>query len=90
MQPQWLPGASLTFDLYDIDITDAIGQLTVQEIVNQCAAGAQALCEFVTRDSNGELQIVENRFINIAKATTRGMDIESVLRTQDLALRRGA
>jgi outer membrane receptor protein involved in Fe transport len=76
-EPQWLPGFGLTFDAYDIDITDAIGQLTVQDIVNQCYAGAQALCAFVTRDSNNELQIVENRFINIAKATTRGMDIEA-------------
>jgi outer membrane receptor protein involved in Fe transport len=75
-QPRWLPGFGLTFDLYDIDITDAIGQLTIQDIVNQCYAGVQALCEYVTRDSNGELQIVENLFINIAKATTRGMDIE--------------
>jgi outer membrane receptor protein involved in Fe transport len=76
-QPRWLPGFGLTFDIYDIDITDAIGQLTIQDIVNQCFAGVQALCAYVTRDSNGELLIVENLFINIAKATTRGMDIQA-------------
>ncbi|MET0292041.1 MAG: TonB-dependent receptor, partial [Steroidobacteraceae bacterium] len=76
-EPEWLSGSGFTFDFYDIDINGAIGQLTIQDIVNQCSLGVQALCAYVTRDSNGELQIVENLFINIAKATTRGLDIEA-------------
>ena len=43
-QPGWLPGFSTSVDYWDIDITGAIGTLGFQRIVDDCFAGAQAMC----------------------------------------------
>ncbi len=76
-QPTWLPGFGITTDLYDIDIKDAIGQLTVQDIVDECYAGVATLCSWITRDENGAISQMRNKFINIARARTRGVDFEA-------------
>ncbi len=76
-QPSWLPGVGLSADVYDIDIRDAIGQLTVQNIVDQCFAGVQSLCALITRDADGAISEIRNVFINIAQAKTRGVDVEA-------------
>jgi outer membrane receptor protein involved in Fe transport len=76
-QPNWLPGFGITTDLYDIDIKDAIGQLTVQNIVDECYAGVQSLCSWITRDEDGGISQIRNMFINIARARTRGVDFEA-------------
>ncbi len=76
-QPAWLPGFGVTTDFYDIDIKDAIGQLTVQNIVDRCFAGVQSQCEWITRDDEGSITQIRNVFINIARARTRGVDFEA-------------
>jgi outer membrane receptor protein involved in Fe transport len=76
-QPSWLTGFGISADVYDIDIKDAIGQLTVQNIVDQCFAGVQSLCALISRDSDGAINEIRNVFINIAQAKTRGIDIET-------------
>jgi iron complex outermembrane recepter protein len=75
-QPTWLPGFGVTADVYEIDIEDAIGQLTVQDIVDQCFEGVESLCSLITRDGIGTITQIRNVFINIAQAKTRGMDFE--------------
>jgi len=75
-QPSWLPGFGITADVYDIDIQGAIGQLLVQDIVDQCFAGVQSLCALISRDEAGAINQIRNVFINIAQAKTRGIDFE--------------
>jgi outer membrane receptor protein involved in Fe transport len=78
LQPAMLPGASFSVDWYRIKINGAIGQLGAQNVVNQCAAGATALCSLVTRDPTTQLPIlVGNVYVNINQALVRGIDFEA-------------
>ena len=78
LQPTFLPGSAFSVDWYRIKIDGAIGQLGAQNVVNQCAAGATALCSLVTRDVNTDLPIlVGNVYVNINEALVRGVDFEA-------------
>ena len=79
--PTFLRGFNLSADYYSIKIEDAIGQLGVQNIVNQCFAGATSLCSRLERDPTGALFRVNNGFLNINRLKTRGLDIEGSYRT---------
>jgi len=69
---------SFTIDRYDVDLDGAIGQVAAQTIVNTCAAsgGASSLCQFVIRDSTGQINRVESLFINLSNMRIRGVDLE--------------
>jgi outer membrane receptor protein involved in Fe transport len=78
LQPEFLPGSSFSVDWYRIKINGAIGQLGTQNVVNQCAAGATALCSLVTRDPTTQLPIlVGNVYVNINEQMVRGIDFEA-------------
>jgi|WetSurMetagenome_2_1015567.scaffolds.fasta_scaffold25724_2 iron complex outermembrane recepter protein len=78
LQPRFLPGSQFSVDWYRIKINGAIGQLGAQNVVNQCAAGATALCSLVTRDTVTDLPIlVGNVYVNINQALVRGIDFEA-------------
>ncbi len=90
LQPGFFPGASLSVDWYRIKIDGAIGQLGAQNVINQCAAGATALCSLVTRDTVTDLPIlVGNVYVNINTALVRGIDIEADY-THDIRLLGGS
>ncbi len=69
---------SMTIDGYEIDLDGSIGQLGSQTIVDTCAAsgGASSLCQFVIRDSTGQINRVEALFINLSNQRVRGVDLE--------------
>jgi iron complex outermembrane recepter protein len=69
---------SMTIDRYDVDLDGAIGQVASQTIVNTCAAsgGASSLCQFVVRDSTGQINRVESLFINLSNMRITGADLE--------------
>jgi iron complex outermembrane recepter protein len=76
-QPTWLDGLALSVDAFDIAIEGAIGQLTPQDIVDQCFAGATQLCGFITRGTDGNIAVIQNPFINTDQSKTRGLDLEA-------------
>jgi iron complex outermembrane receptor protein len=80
----FLPGLGLSVDYYKIDIKDAIGTVSVDQIVNSCFAGNQNFCAALTRqtNSNGVLVItdVANRPFNFAKVSAEGLDFEASYR----------
>jgi outer membrane receptor protein involved in Fe transport len=80
-RPSWLEGFSTSVDWYNIDISDAIGQLTAQNEVTSCANGSDpSLCQYVIRRDgapNGVIERVETLFINIAKQKISGIDLET-------------
>jgi outer membrane receptor protein involved in Fe transport len=76
-QPSWLQGFAISVDAYDIDIKDAIGQLGVQAIVDQCRQGATDLCSAIVRGDNGFISLVSNLYINTDATKARGIDLES-------------
>jgi outer membrane receptor protein involved in Fe transport len=78
LQPKWTPNLQVSVDAYNIKIQDAIGQLGAQNVVNQCAQGATALCSLVTRDLvTNQLILVGNTYVNINQSMVRGVDFEA-------------
>jgi outer membrane receptor protein involved in Fe transport len=76
-QPAALDGFSFSADWYEIDLHDAIAQLTSQNVVNGCFAGDQSLCQYVLRDPlTNQIIRVDNLFINLANQRISGTDIE--------------
>jgi iron complex outermembrane receptor protein len=79
-QPTWAESMSMSIDVYDITINDAIDQLGALEIIQRCDAGAQELCALITRAETGTplIRNVRDVFINVAEAVTRGVDLEVI------------
>lgn len=76
-QPRLLPGLSFSADYYEIDLSETIGDLGTQRIVDDCFFDnvAQA-CALVERDATGQLTRVSNVLVNIDNAMVRGADYE--------------
>ncbi len=92
-QPAALDGFAMSVDWYRIDITDAIGQLTSQDVVSGCFRGDQLLCSFVQRRDgapNGAIDRVDNLFINLANQLIEGVDLETSYRRNFSLLGGGA
>lgn len=83
-QPQSLPGLSLSADYYDIDLSETIGTLGTQRIVDDCFFDeVQQACALVERDpETGQLTRVANILVNIDNARVRGADYELTYRTE--------
>ena len=87
-QPKGLEGFSVSFDWYNIDINDAIAQLTPQQVVNGCIPTDQSLCEYVHRDpTNNTVVRVDNIFINLQRQVIEGTDLEVTYAFGNFALR---
>ncbi|MDR2213081.1 MAG: TonB-dependent receptor [Pseudomonadales bacterium] len=90
-QPTWLDGFQTSLDWYDIDISDAIGQLGTQVIVDSCRNGDLSLCQYVitptgpvtnpTTNDFRQIDRVESLFINLANQRINGVDWEMRYRT---------
>jgi len=72
----WQPGNfALAIDYYKTEISDAIGTLSAQAIVDNCYEYGIA-CNNV-EVVNGEIVSVSTRLFNIAERTTEGIDFEA-------------
>jgi len=78
--PASLPGLSLAFDYYDIEIDDTIGNLNADDILKQCAVtGNPDLCGLIHRDAQGSLWASRNGYTttlnsNVGKLGSEGLD----------------
>jgi len=79
-RPQIANRLSLSVDLYDITINDAIDQLGALEIIQRCQAGATDICSLITRAQTGTplIRNIRDVFINVSEAVTRGVDLELI------------
>ncbi|MEO1241212.1 MAG: TonB-dependent receptor [Pseudomonadota bacterium] len=87
--PSFAPSLNLAVDYFDISVNDAISTIPPQTTLNECiATGEEAFCDLIVRDTFGTLFV--NTFINtndftgvfavntnIAKLSTRGVDVAS-------------
>ena len=83
VQPSFLPGFSTSVDYYDINIKDAIGSLSAQQIVDRCFEGQTALCNSITRTLVAGASVISRISIqpfNFVNETARGLDIEASYR----------
>ncbi|MDT8397532.1 MAG: TonB-dependent receptor [Pseudomonadales bacterium] len=74
----WVQGLQVSADWYQIKLTDAVGKLGQQRIVDECFFNnAQDLCDLITRDPITQIvQIIANPNLNISSAKTEGVDME--------------
>ncbi|MBL4836054.1 MAG: TonB-dependent receptor [Kordiimonadaceae bacterium] len=75
--PSWLEGFRVSVDWYDIDIEDAISQITEQEIVNRCFAGESNLCDLITFAPDQTIISMERKLLNLAIFRVKGVDFEA-------------
>jgi len=89
VQPAFIPGFSASFDYYNIDIKDAIGTVSAQNIVDFCFQGNQAFCDAITRGQIGGSNVITRIMIspfNTSVSITRGYDVEAAynMRMEDM------
>ncbi|MES2255382.1 MAG: TonB-dependent receptor [Pseudomonadota bacterium] len=83
LQPTFLPGFNASIDFYKVDISGGIGSLTVQQIVNLCAAGNQQGCALITATPGAANQYdIVVKPLNLASESTKGLDFETSYRFQ--------
>ncbi|HWK55125.1 MAG TPA: TonB-dependent receptor, partial [Hyphomicrobiales bacterium] len=76
-EPSWFEGLRLSSDWYSVEISDAVGTLGVQRIVDDCEAGNALLCAKIERDpTTGFIGRVFNTYLNVAQAKVEGVDFE--------------
>lgn len=83
VEPRWISGLRLSADYFDIQIDRAINSLGAQDIVRSCAAGVSSACATITRDAGGTITQVNAQFINVARLTTKGFDVEALYRVPE-------
>ncbi|HWJ69916.1 MAG TPA: TonB-dependent receptor [Sphingobium sp.] len=78
LQPDFgfLDGLRFSVDYYDIEIRDAIGAIGAQTIANRCFEGAQEFCQYLVIGPDKVIQQATDRFLNVNRLTTRGLDFE--------------
>lgn len=80
-RPNWLEGFSASLDWYSVAMTGAIGQLTPQDIVDQCQLGASDLCARIIRNATtNRVELVNAVYLNVNKSKVSGMDLELAYR----------
>lgn len=81
LQPAFVPGFNASVDFYKVDVTGAIGSLTIQQIVNLCDAGGQDACALIVRTPGATNQFdIYNQPLNLASESTKGLDFEASYR----------
>lgn len=78
--PRAVPGLDLSVDYFDIQIKDVITTIGLQDILNRCAAGNDAMCARVERDPAGEIVRIVSTYTNLSRYDTDGVDVEIAYR----------
>jgi outer membrane receptor protein involved in Fe transport len=77
LSPTFIPGLRLSADVYDIKMDNAITAFAIQDIVNNCYAGASQFCSSIVRDQNGKIiQVTASQF-NAQVLKVHGIDFEA-------------
>jgi outer membrane receptor protein involved in Fe transport len=91
-QPRNATGLSFSADYYDIDLSQTIGSLGTQRIVDDCRIdGLASACALIDFDPTTDIITrVSNVLVNIDDAAVRGADYELTFRTQPNLFQGGA
>ena len=81
--PHWglLESFRLSVDYYNIKISNGIGTIATQDMIDRCYGGETALCQFVQRDNTlfGIALVLSNQ-LNFATQEAEGFDFEIAYR----------
>ncbi|MFC4764805.1 TonB-dependent receptor [Dyella koreensis] len=73
--PQWLPGLSLSADVWRINLNDTITSISAQTVLNQCYSNASSpFCSFIHRLNTGDIDYVAEPTVNLGSLSTKGVD----------------
>jgi len=79
-QPQNVMGLSMSLDWFEVDLADAISELSPQQVLDQCYAGDISLCGRVHRlvpgDDTSPINLIQANVLNVARANVSGTDFE--------------
>lgn len=78
LEPTFLPRFTISADYYDIRIEDAIGSLTAQVTVDECARGSAVACGNIT--TIGSVYRILLPSLNLNQLRVSGIDIEAAYR----------
>jgi outer membrane receptor protein involved in Fe transport len=81
LQPSFVPGLSASVDYWNLDISEAIGTLDAQKIINYCFTGNKDLCSAITFGPGQVITLVKNSPFNLVTQIARGIDFEAGYRT---------
>jgi iron complex outermembrane receptor protein len=70
-----VPDLRLSVDYFDINIANAIGQVSTQNVVNLCSQGNAQACSEITRGSNGLITTVRASQLNFVNQKQNGLDV---------------
>jgi outer membrane receptor protein involved in Fe transport len=80
--PTFIPGLSVSADYFRIDVQDAIGSLSAQEIANRCFRGDASYCAAIRPDAAAASSrvLITNQPFNFARQLVRGFDFDASYR----------
>ncbi|BAJ03055.1 TonB-dependent receptor plug domain-containing protein [Shewanella violacea] len=79
ISPRYIDNLNIIVDYWDIDLTDEINSYDMNTIVNGCVDSKSIdnqFCDFITRDDNGIVTLVEMTQLNLAAHKVRGLDMK--------------
>ncbi|GJM10005.1 MAG: TonB-dependent receptor [Lysobacteraceae bacterium] len=72
--PSWADGFDLELDYYRIELDNTITTVGAQTILDACA-NSLSLCQFITRDNNGNVTRLLDTGVNIGGTDVSGVDL---------------
>lgn len=86
LQPTFLPSFSASVDFWNLNISEAIGTLTAQQIINNCYLGNGQQCAAISFGDGQHINEVNVQPFNLVNQIVRGIDYEASygLRLHDL------
>ena len=72
--PSQIEGLSITFDVFDIEVENAVSTVGAQNILDACAETGTTFCSLIERNSGGVVTELFNGLVNLGGQTTSGFD----------------
>ncbi len=66
----------ISADYYNVDIKDAIASIDAASVASNCYAGVAAYCQYIYRDTSGNITRVLQPTLNLFSAKTSGIDFD--------------
>jgi len=80
LQPRFVPGFSAAVDYWNLDIDKAIGNISAQQTLNECASGNQQICDAITFGPGNTIDLIRLQPFNLVNQVARGVDYEATYR----------
>ncbi len=84
--PHFVPGLSLSADVWRLYLNNAITTIDAQTAANICFSNnSSPFCSFIHRRANGQIDFISQPTVNIGRFDTRGVDVSGQYRIPQMA-----